>query len=138
MITEDDVRRWIAAYIAAWRTYDETAIGDLFTEDATYRFFPGDPPYEGRAAIVDAWVRPTGFASSRDEPGTWEAAYEPWAVDATGRAVVVGWSRYYTDASRTDVRDVYDNAYLVELADDGRCRSFTEFHVRRREPPPRA
>ena len=136
MITKDDVQRWIDAYIAAWDAYDEAAIGALFTEDAEYRFFPADPPYIGRDAIVEAWVRPTGFASARDEPGTWEAAYEPWSLDDAGRAVIVGWSRYWKDATRTALEDVYDNAYLVEFAADGRCRSFIEFHVRRREPPP--
>jgi hypothetical protein len=29
------------------------------------------------------------------------------------------------------VRDVYDNAYLLEFGADGRCRSFTEFYVER-------
>ena len=127
-MTHDDVKAWLDRYIAAWSSYDPDAIGDLFTEDAEYRFHPSDPPVAGRAAIVLAWTDPAGDASSRDEPGTWDAQYEPFAVDGD-RAVAVGWSRYYTDASRSTVRDVYDNAYLLEFGSDGRCRSFTEFYV---------
>jgi ketosteroid isomerase-like protein len=136
MTTNADVRRWLDAYIAAWATYDEAAIGALFTDDAEYRFFPADPPFVGRKAIVEAWVRPSGLANTRDEPGTWTAAYEPWLVGDDGRAVAVGTTTYWSDATRTILEDVYDNAYLLELAPDGRCRRFTEFYVRRREPPP--
>ena len=93
-MTHEEVQRWIDAYIAAWRAYDERLIGDLFTDDAEYRFFPADPPYVGREAIVESWVRPTGFASARDEPGRWEAEYTPWSIVDRGRAVIVRWSRY--------------------------------------------
>ena len=47
------------------------------------------------------------------------------------RAVAVGWSRHYTDTSRTKVRDMYDNSYLLAFGPDGQCRSFTEFFVER-------
>ena len=80
---------------------DAAAIGDLFTEDARYRFHPSDEGFVGREAIVRAWLDPSGDASTRDEPGTWEAHYEPFAVDGD-RAVAVGWSRYYTDATKID------------------------------------
>jgi uncharacterized protein (TIGR02246 family) len=126
----DEVKAWLDRYIAAWASYDPEAIGDLFTTDAEYRFHPSDQPTTGREAIVRAWTDPSGDASSRDEPGTWDAEYEPFAVDGD-RAVAVGWSRYYTDVSKTTVRDVYDNTYLLEFGSDGRCRSFTEFFVER-------
>ncbi len=108
-VSRAEVQAWLDRYIAAWTSYDPAQIGRLFTADAEYRFHPSDPPIMGREAIVAAWMDPTGDASSRDEPGTWEAHYETFAVDGH-RAVAVGWSRYYTDASRTTVRDVYDNA----------------------------
>ena len=129
-LTKDHVKAWLDGYIAAWASYDPGAIGDLFTTDAEYRFHPSDPPIIGRAAIVLAWTEPSGDAASRDEPGTWDAQYEPFAVDGE-RTVAVGWSRYYTDTSKSTVRDIYDNVYLLEFAPDGRCRSFTEFFVQR-------
>ena len=129
-MTSDDVQRWLDRYIAAWVSDDAGAIGDLFAEEARYRFHPSDEGFVGRDEIVRAWLEPSGDASSRDEPGTWDAHYEPFTVDGD-RAVAVGWSRYYTDTSKTTVRFVFDNAYLLEFGLDGRCRSFTEFYVER-------
>ena len=129
-MTRDEVQTWLDRYIDAWASYDPDAIGDLFTTDAVYRFHPSDPPVTGREAIVSAWTEPSGDASARDEAGTWDAQYEPFAVDGD-RAVSVGWSRYFTDATKSTVRDIYDNVYLLEFGPDGRCRSFTEFFVER-------
>jgi uncharacterized protein (TIGR02246 family) len=126
----DDVQAWLDRYIAAWASYDADAIGDLFTDDALYRFHPSDDGFVGRDAIVAAWLAPSGDASTRDEPGTWEARYEPFAIDGD-RAVAVGWSRYFTDATRSTVENVWDNVYLLEFAPDGRCRLFVESYVQR-------
>lgn len=139
-MTPADVQAWLDRYLAAWASYDAAAIGDLFTDDVVYRFHPSDDGFVGREAVVAAWLEPEGDASSRDEAGTWEARYVPFSV-AGDRAVAVGWSRYYVDASRSTVERVWDNAYLLEFGPDGRCRSFTEFYVPRpadrldRQPP---
>ena len=129
-MTRDDVQAWLDRYIAAWAAYDADAIGDLFTDDAIYRFHPSDDGFVGRDAIVRAWLEPSGDASGRDEPGTWEARYEPFTVDGN-RAVAVGWSRYFTDASKTSIEDLWDNVYLLEFGPDGRCRMFVESYVQR-------
>jgi hypothetical protein len=129
-MTRADVQAWLDRYIAAWASYDPAAIGDLFTTDAHYRFHPSDVGFVGREAIVRAWLEPEGEASTRDEPGTWDAHYEPFSIEGE-RAVAVGWSRYYTDASKSTVRNVWDNTYLLEFGPDGRCLSFTEFYVER-------
>lgn len=128
-MTRDDVQAWLDRYVAAWETYDPAAIGDLFAEDATYRYHPADEPIVGRDAIVRSWIDPDpgSAASGRDEPGTYEARYEPYAVDGD-RAVAVGWSRYWTDATRVAERETYDNCFLLELDGAGRCRAFTEFY----------
>ncbi len=130
-MTHNDVQAWLDRYVAAWETYDPVAIGDLFADDAEYRYHPSDEPVVGRAAIVADWVTPEGAASSRDEPGTYAASYRPYAVEGW-RAVAVGWSRYWTDASRTEERQVYDNSFLLEFDEGGRCRSFTEYFIKRR------
>ena len=95
-----------------------------------YRYHPSDEGFVGRDAILAAWLQPSGDASTRDMPGTWQARYVPFSVDGD-RAVAVGWSRYYADASRSLIEKVWDNAYLLEFGPDGRCRSFTEFYVER-------
>lgn len=127
------VQDWLDRYVEAWRSYDPAAIGDLFADDATYRYHPydeGDDVVHGREAIVRAWVEPEGNASSRDEPGTYDAKYEAWAVDGD-RAVAVGWSRYWTDPSRATERALYHNVYLLRFDDDGRCAELTEYYVKR-------
>ena len=91
---------WLDRYVAAWRSYDPAAIGDLFSEDATYRYHPEDEPVRGRGAIVASWLE------DRDEPGTYDAHYEPLAIDGEEH-VARGWSRYYTSGG--DLRDEYWN-----------------------------
>jgi hypothetical protein len=127
------VQDWLDRYVEAWRSYDPAAIGDLFADEAAYRYHPYDEGADvvhGREEIVRAWVEPEGNASSRDEPGTYDAKYEAWAVDGD-RAVAVGWSRYWTDASRATERALYHNVYLLRFDDDGRCLELTEYFVER-------
>jgi hypothetical protein len=125
-VTRDDVQRWLDRYVAAWRTYDPPAVGDLFSDDAEYRYHPWDSPIMGRAEIVRSWVAPEGNESQRDEPSAWDARYEPYAVDGD-RAVAFGWSRYFADGDTPE--KLYHNCYLLEFDGAGRCRSFTEYFV---------
>ncbi len=127
-MTHDEAQAWLDRYVAAWETYDPTAIGELFSEDATYRYHPADTPIVGREAIVASWLAPdpAGPASTPDEPGTYVAHYEPYAVEGD-RAAAIGWSRYWTDAGRAVERVTYDNCFLLEFDGAGRCRTFTEF-----------
>jgi uncharacterized protein (TIGR02246 family) len=119
------VSRWLTAYVDAWKTYDRDKIADLFTEDAHYRYHPYDNPVRGRDAIVQSWLE------DPDEPGTFDARYEPVAVDGDV-AVAVGTSSY-RDASGLIDR-VYDNIFVVRFDDDGRCREFTEWYMKRPSP----
>ena len=120
-MTHEDVARWLDAYIDAWTTYDPGAIGALFTEGVEYRYHPWDAPVRGRAAVVAAWL------GSRDEPGTYTARYEPWAVEGH-RAVATGTSDYAD--SRGTRR--YHNAFLLEFDGAGQCSSFTELFIEER------
>ena len=74
---------WLDRYVAAWMSYEPGAIGDLFSEDVSYRYHPYDDPVLGRAAVVASWLGESGSddASTRDDPGTYEATYSPVAVD---------------------------------------------------------
>jgi hypothetical protein len=117
-MTRDDVARWLDRYVDAWRSYDRDAIRALFSADATYRYHPWDEPLRGADAIADDWL------ADRDEPGTYQASYEPWAVDGA-RAVARGTSEY-ADA---DGRRRYHNAFFLEFDEAGACRSFTELFI---------
>jgi ketosteroid isomerase-like protein len=113
---------WLDRYIAAWHSGDAAAIGDLFSDDATYRYHPWDEPVRGRDAIVADWLGP-----DRDVPDTWRASYRPLALDGD-RGVAVGESDYLTDdGSAVDRR--YHNVFLCRFDGDGRCSDFIEYFM---------
>lgn len=119
----DTFQRWLDDYLDAWRSYDAEAIGALFGEHAQYRYHPWDEPVVGRDAIVESWL------DDRDEPGSWGARYEPWAIDGD-RAVATGISSYIGPDGETVERE-YHNVFLCRFDEDGRCVEFTELFLRR-------
>jgi hypothetical protein len=114
------LQAWLERYVEAWRSNDPEPIGALFTDDAEYRYHPFDEPIRGRDAIVASWLE------EPDEPGTWRASYEPFAVDDDA-AVAVGTSTYL--AADGSVDRIYHNAYVMRFDTDGRCSSFTEWFI---------
>lgn len=113
-LDHNTVQAWLDGYVAAWRSYDPAAIGDLFTDDIVYRYHPGDAPLVGRAAVVDSWLE------DRDAPGSWEAEYRVWSVSGD-RAAATG-ETSYADGGR------YFNVFLLRFR-DGACCEFTEFFL---------
>ena len=69
-----DFQQWLDAYVEAWRTYDEAAIGELFSEDARYRYHPWD---EGDEASRDAPRSSPSWLADRDEPGSLDGRVPP-------------------------------------------------------------
>ena len=119
-MNRSDVQDWLDRYIAAWRANEPGPIRELFTEDAWYRWRPYGPEdrhAHGHNAIVAGWL------DEGDAPDSWEASYQPFAVDGQ-RAVATGWSRYA--ATDTEPEKTYHNVFLLTFADDGRCSEFTE------------
>jgi hypothetical protein len=122
-MTRDDVNRWLERYVAAWKSNDPAEVGDLFAEDAVYRYDPADPePMAGREAIVQGWL------SEGDEPGSFDASYACWALDGD-RAVALGTSTYEQPERR-----VYDNVFLLVFDGEGRCAEFTDVYLKRPQP----
>ena len=123
-------QEWLDQYVAAWLSYEPEAIGSLFSDDVHYRYHPSDEPIVGREAVVASWLGETDEegASSRDEPGTYEASYSPVAVD--GDIVVATGTSRYRDSAEGPFVKVYDNCFVMRF-DAGRCREFTEFYVKR-------
>ena len=120
-MTHNDVQVWLDRYVAAWMSYDREAIGELFAEDAEYRYHPwDDEPVKGRAAIVENWLE------NRDEPGSWDAHYDVWTLDGD-RASAIGESRYVNpDGS---FRTLYYNNWLLRFDAHGRCIDFVEYYM---------
>jgi ketosteroid isomerase-like protein len=125
-LTREHVQAWLNSYSHAWETYDSNDIAALFSENAEYRWHPADDPEKGRDTIVNAWLNPGGNASDRDLPGTYRGDYEVYAVDGN-RAVAVGTSTYWKDATHHEIDRVYYNNWLLEFDDEGKCSSFTEY-----------
>lgn len=122
-MTHDEVQDWLDRYVAAWRSNDAADVEPLFSEDVTYAYRPWESQehtVRGRDALVASWLE------EPDEPGSWDARYEPWVVDGD-RAVAIGWSRYAATGDKPE--QLYHNAYLLEFDDGGRCRSFREFYM---------
>jgi hypothetical protein len=121
-VDRQGLARWLDRYVEAWRTYDRGAIGDLFSDDAEYRYSPSEEPLRGRGAVVESWL------DDPDEPGTWEARYEPFAVDGDA-CVATGESTYRNEDGAVD--RIYDNCFVMRFDEGGRCRSFTEWYRER-------
>jgi hypothetical protein len=120
---------WLDRYVAAWLAYEADLIADLFSEDVAYRYHPYDEPVTGRDAVVASWLgegpAPT---SSRDPMGTYDASYNPVAVD--GEVVVAtGTSSYRAEPGGPVVR-TYHNCFVIRFDGHGRCRELTEFYMK--------
>lgn len=133
-MTKEDVDRWLADYVEAWKTYDPERIAALFSEDIAYRYHPYDDAIEGRDEVVKAWREEGDHpeAGTRDEPGTFEAAYRAVALDGDV-AVATGISSY-RDSPDGPVARVYDNCFVMQFDSEGRCREFTEWFMQRNSP----
>lgn len=120
-LTRDEFAAWLGRYLAAWRSTDPLAIGDLFSERAIYSYRAGTRVVEGRGAIVAAWL------ADPDEPGSWDAHYEPLAIE--GEVHVAKGTTRYSDAEGA-VREEFSNIFVCRFDADGRCATFTEWWMR--------
>jgi hypothetical protein len=127
----DIAQAWLDAYVQAWRTYEPDRIRALFSEDVAYRYHPSGEPVVGADAVVASWLGEsnTEATSTRDAPDTYDARYAPVAVDGD-TVVACGVTRYRHEPGGP-VERIYDNCFLMRFDDEGRCREFTEFYVRR-------
>jgi uncharacterized protein (TIGR02246 family) len=110
------VRRWLAAYEAAWRTAETESLAGIFTDDASYLQSPYEEPVAGLDAIRRMWDEER---AGPDEAFT--MATEIVAVD--GSTAVVRADVHYGDPIHQEDRDLW----IVRLGDDGRCSRFEEW-----------
>ncbi|GAA2752610.1 nuclear transport factor 2 family protein [Amnibacterium kyonggiense] len=111
----DLIERWMAGYVSAWESNDPDAIAALFSEDATYRFYPWADPAVGSAAIVARWL--DGADAPDDHAFSWSL------IGSDGGRRFVQGRTVYTDG-RT-----YENLWIVDLREDGRATAFTEWYM---------
>jgi len=127
----EGAQSWLNRYVAAWLTYDPDKVAALFSEDVAYRYHPYDDPIVGRDAVVASWLGEDASddASTRDAPGTYDAEYSPVAID--GDTVVATGTSRYREAPDGPVVRTYENCFVMRFDDEGRCRDFTEYYLRR-------
>jgi ketosteroid isomerase-like protein len=133
---KSDVDQWLERYVEAWNTYDRDQIAALFAEDVSYRYHPYDEPIRGRDAVVESWLGESDQpgASTRDEPGTYDAGYRAVAVD-DDVAVATGASTYSAHPGGP-VSRTFDNCFVMRFDSAGRCAEFTEWYAERPGPAP--
>jgi ketosteroid isomerase-like protein len=130
MVQRAAVQQWLDGYVRAWKSYDPQAIGELFSEDATYFESPYGEPLRGRAAIVAYWLQ------EPDRPGTYDGHYEPIAIEGD-IAVTNGRSRYFAEDAAT-LKDEWDNLFVLRFDNAGRCMEYREWFRKRPEPTARS
>ena len=121
-MNRESVQAWLDNYVEAWRTYDASKIGDLFSDDALYFYNPFDEhdPVRGREAIVANWLE------EHNDPDTWQAHYVPVAVE--GRIGVAQGRTRYLRADGTVERE-FANIFVLHFDPVGRCERFTEWYM---------
>jgi SnoaL-like domain len=127
----ETAQTWLDRYVAAWKSYDAADIGDLFSDDVRYRYYPHAEWVVGRDAVVASWLADDTDTqgSTRDEPGTYDATYQPVAVD--GDVVVATGTSTYTETPGGPATRVFDNCFVMRFDERGRCREFTEYYTKR-------
>jgi SnoaL-like domain len=123
----DRLSAWLALFGRAWETRDAEQCAALFSEDGSYREGPFDAPLNGRAALRAYWSE---LPPAR--PGI-SFAYELLA--ATDAGGIAHWRGAYTRAADA-VRVELDGILVITLDEEGRCRDFREWSLRREHPPP--
>lgn len=109
---------WLTRYGHAWESGDPLMAADLFTEDATYQETPFDEPMQGRQAIMDYWA---------EVPITQKEisfSFTPMAV--AGDEGIANWRATYIRVS-SGAAVTLDGIMLCIFAEDGCCRSFSEW-----------
>ena len=125
MIDRQSVTKWLQKYIHAWKTYDREEITSLFSENADYRYNPYDKPLHGQQAIVESWLE------SPDAPDSFSADYKPVAVEGD-TAVSNGRTLYYEADGKT-VKQQFDNIFVMQFDQNGRCADFCEWFMQPRK-----
>jgi ketosteroid isomerase-like protein len=120
-VEADDVRRWVTAYEAMWRTPGTGTLAALFSDDATYLVSPWAEPVRGLAAIAELWEAER------------EGADEEFTI--TSALVAVDHSVAVVRAEVAYARgETWRDLWVLQFDVDGRCRAFEEWPFSPEQP----
>jgi len=111
-----DVDRWLRGYERAWRSPGTDALKAIFAPDVEYRHSPYERPLVGLEVLGRDWER------QREGPD--EVFELTWSIVAVeDNVAVVRLEVHYGRPVRQEYRDLW----ILEFAEDGRCRRFEEW-----------
>ena len=126
-MTKETFKSWLDAYGRAWETRDPQAVGELFTQDATYQETPFVEPLRGRSAIREYWSQKVERSQEQIEFG-----YEILALVKT--VGIAHWRASFVRISSKS-RVKLDGIFLLTFDADNRCRELREWWQRQENKP---
>ena len=123
-MTESELETWLHRYGGAWEARDPDAAVKLFTEDAEYFETPFAEPARGTDGVRTYWANATGKQN--------EVQFRFEILACSGNRGVARWSADIVSSTGVSVR--LDGVFLLDFAEDGRCRTLREWWHRREIP----
>jgi len=124
-MSEQALKRWLEAYGRAWETRSPQAVGEIFTDDATYQETPYEEPLRGRPAIMRYW------SEAVSNQGDIHFNFE--IVASTMEVGVAHWSASF-NRIKSNTRMEIDGVFLLKFDEDNRCKSLREWWFHRSSP----
>ena len=122
-MTQDDLQAWLNAYQRAWETRDAQAVGEIFSEDATYHENPFGPPMRGRAAIREYWTKAVVQPQEQISFG-----YEILVVRQNS-AIVRWWASFVRISTKAPVK--LEGIFLLTFASGNLCQELREWWMKK-------
>jgi hypothetical protein len=122
------IEDWIEGYRLAWETADSSAVGTLFSADATYRSNIFEDAHQGREGVEAYW---TSVTSAQSDVGV--RMGRPF-VDGS-RVAVEFWTNMKVDGDEVTL----PGCLLLDFDDNGLCtalREYWHFQPGSYSPPP--
>ncbi len=128
-MNRDQFKSWLDAYGRAWETRSSEAVGELFTEDATYQETPFVEPLPGRQAIRDYWTQKVQRSQEQARFG-----YEILAgMEST--CIAHWWAFFVRVPTKSKVK--LDGIFVLTFDADNLCQTLREWWVRQENQPKR-
>ena len=109
---------WLDRYRQAWEKRDPDAAAALFTEQATYRETPYDPPFQGQDEIRAYWAKAVAGQSG--------VRFTSEILACSGDRGVCRWHATFKAAEAGDTIDL-DGIFLCRFAEPARVDAFEEW-----------